>query len=1096
MNTKFFTNREGNALISKLQGIFENLNVQKFDALVGYFRASGYFKVRPYLDGVPEIRILVGINVDEIIAKYKAKGLLHFRDEAKTKSAFIDELRKDIENAEYKKEVEEGIIQFITDIIDKKLQVRAHPTKKLHSKIYIFKPEGWNEHNSGDVITGSSNLTEAGLGGSEDTGNYEFNVLLRDYGDVKFASDEFELLWNESVDILEADVSQLKTKTYLRDDITPEQIYFKFLMEYFGKSVEFDPNSVADLPEGFKRLNYQLDAVEQGYRLMMKHNGVFLSDVVGTGKTIIGTLIAKKFFYQNGFPDHVSKTLIVVPPAMLENWQDTIRKFGLANVEYITTGSLHHITDNQKRMESFDLVIVDEAHKFRNSKSEGFQHLEKICKSKAQRLIDEDVWATKKILLLSATPLNNSPEDILSQVLLFQDGKRTTLEVPNLKRYFNEKIKKWKELKRLDFREAKPQIAAMYQDIRDKIIAPLTVRRTRTDLMVHALYKDDLERQGIKFPEIKPPHRILYELDFELEQLYDETIRLLRDSENGFSFNRYRAISFLRPELKKKYKAADLASQQLAHIMRVLLTKRIDSSFFAFTQTLERFLLATRAMLKMWDDDQIIIAPNLKVNEYILEGKEDELMELIEKILQKKTDPSITICNRTDFEEPFIEGLQKDAAHLESLYAGWSQITTDPKFDKFKGYLKMILEKPYNVEKKLVVFSESKETTSYLVRKLEQAGITGVLDVDGGNLKSRKKTVKANFDANADPDERENEYSIIITTEVLAEGVNLHRANVIVNYDTPWNSTRLMQRIGRINRIGTRAEEVHIFNFFPTSKVNDQIQLEEKAMAKLQAFHSALGEDSQIYSEEEEVDTFGLFDRAPAEDRDETLNYLMELRKLRKENLVKYQEIKKLPLRIRVAVNQKPMAGSTYCFLKNESGSAFLLMDEDGVKESTFLAMAASLKACIELKAVNPIPDFHHQQVGQAQDYFGEKLTKAATKAVAVDSKVSPQEKRAMDLLNAFQSADFLDQEEIQLIKLGRACIAAHRFANLSRDLAKLSNNIKSTPVSPDDIAQSIIGILKNYPMDAAGFGRDDDDDVSGTSVNSKPKIVLSETYC
>jgi superfamily II DNA or RNA helicase len=1094
MNTKFFTNREGNALLSKLQGIFENLDVENFDAVVGYFRASGYFKVRPFLENVPQIRILVGINVDDIIARYKAKGLLYFRDESKTKSAFIEELRKDIENADYKKEVEDGIVRFISDIIDKKLQVRAHPTKTLHSKIYIFKPAGWNEHNSGDVITGSSNLTEAGLGGSEDTGNYEFNVLLKDYGDVKFASDEFELLWNESVDILEADVSQLKTKTYLRDDVTPEQIYYKFLMEYFGKSVEFDPNSVSDLPEGFKRLNYQLDAVEQGYRLMMKHNGVFLSDVVGTGKTIIGTLIAKKFFYQNGFPEHVSKTLIVVPPAMLDNWKDTIGKFGLANVEYITTGSLHHITNNQQKMESFDLVIVDEAHKFRNSKAEGFQLLEKICKSKAQRVIDEDVWASKKILLLSATPLNNSPEDILNQVLLFQDGKRTTLEVPNLKRYFTEKIQKWKELKKMDFRDSKPQIAAMYQDIRDKIIAPLTVRRTRTDLIEHPLYKDDLDRQGIKFPKIKSPHRLLYELDFELEELYDNTLRLLMDSEKGFSFNRYRAIAFLRPELKKKYKAADLASQQLAHIMRVLLTKRIDSSFFAFTQTLERFLQATRAMLKMWEDDQIVIAPNLKVNEYILEGREDELMDLIEK--KKNTDPSITVCKRTDFEKEFIEGLKRDASHLESLFAGWSKINTDPKFDKFRGYLKKILNESYNVEKKLVVFSESKETTSYLVKKLAEAGITGVLDVDGGNLKSRKKTVKANFDANADPAERENEYHIIITTEVLAEGVNLHRANVIVNYDTPWNSTRLMQRIGRINRIGTLADEVHIFNFFPTSRVNDQIQLEQRAKQKLQAFHSALGEDSQIYSDEEEVDTFGLFDSAPAEDRDETLNYLMELRKLRKENLVKYQEIKKLPMRIRVAVNQKPMAGSTYCFLKNDSGSAFLLMDKNGVKESTFLAMAASLKACIELKAVNPIPDFHHRQIEFARDYFGEKLTKAATKAVAVDSRISPQEKKAMDLLNAFQSADFLDKDEIELIKLARACIDAHRFTGLPRELANLSSNIKKTPVSADEVAQSIIRILKNYPMDAAGFGRDEDEDAEGQAVNSKPKIVLSETYC
>ena len=615
--SKFFTNKEDNSLLKRFIGVFDNLTINEFDALVGYFRSSGYFKLRPYLQNVPKIRILVGINVDEIISKYHAQGVLFSKDAEKTRDEFLNDLQRDIQESPYERAVEEGILQFIQDIIDEKLEIRAHPTKRLHAKIYIFKPENWNTYNVGEVITGSSNLTEAGLGAVDATKNYEFNVLLRDYNDVKFASDEFNELWAESISILPVDIQGIQSKTYLRSDVTARQIYYKFLIEYFGKSVEFDPNSVSDLPQGFKRLNYQVDAVEQGYRLMMKHNGAFLSDVVGTGKTVVATLIAKKFFYHNGFPDHLSRTLIVMPPALEENWKDTTSKFGLSNVDFITSGSLHKIGN---KIEKYDLVIVDEAHKFRNNTSESYADLQKICKAPAGRILDDESRAQKKVLLLSATPLNNRPDDIRNQVMLFQDGKRTSLDVPNLTSYFNDKIKIWKEISKDDIQVAKPKIEKLYADIRDKIIAPLTIRRTRTDLKEHPMYKKDLDDQGIKFPEAQPPHKVLYELDFELEDLYDETLKLLYDKKSGFTFNRYRAIGFLKPDLKKKYKAADLASEQLANIMRILLAKRIDSSFYAFTNTLKRFMDATEAMIKMRDRNKIFIAPGLKgkVSEYIM----------------------------------------------------------------------------------------------------------------------------------------------------------------------------------------------------------------------------------------------------------------------------------------------------------------------------------------------------------------------------------------------------------------------------------------------------------------------------------------------
>lgn len=1089
MSAKFFTNREDNSLFKRFVGAFEHLDVYSFDALVGYFRSSGYFRIRPYLSKIPKIRILVGINVDEIIAKYHAQGILFSKDAEKTREEFLEDLRRDIQTAPYTKTVEDGIFQFIEDVLNGKLEIKAHPTKKLHAKIYIFKPHNFNEYTTGEVITGSSNLTEAGLGGNDNSKNYEFNVLLRDYTDVKFASDEFEELWAESIQVLPVDIGALKQKTYLKDDTTARQIYYKLLIEYFGKSIEFDPNSVTDLPKGYKKLNYQIDAVEQGFRLMEKHNGVFLSDVVGLGKTMTAILIAKKFFYHNGFPDHLSRTLIVIPPALEQTWIETVEVFSLPYVDFITSGSIHKVGS---KIDKYDLVIVDEGHKYRNNTSEAYAELQKICKAPAARILEDGTRLHKKVMLLSATPLNNRPEDIKNLVLLFQDGKRTTLDVPNLIGYFNEKVKKWKEIIHEEIAIARPKIEELYEDIRQNIIAPLTIRRTRTDLLAHELYSKDLQKQGVKFPEILPPKKILYELDFDTEELFDSTIKLLADKKNGLTFNRYRALAFLKPDIKKKYKTAELASEQLANIMRILLVKRIDSSFYAFTNSLKRFMDATKAMMIMQDRNEIIIAPNLKgkVSEYIMDDREEELAKLIEEL--ERTDPSITRCKTTDFEEGFFEGLRSDYDKLEMLYKNWSKVTVDPKLEKFKGNLKKLLSADFNVEGKAIIFSESKETTNYLVEKLKEAGFKGIIDVDAGNRNNRMQALRENFDANY-PD-RQNDYKIVITTEVLAEGVNLHRSNVIINYDTPWNASRLMQRIGRINRIGSVADNVHIYNFYPTTKVNDQIELKKKAIFKLQAFHSALGEDSQIYSTEEVVDSFGLFESAPKEDRDESLNFLMELREFRDKNPTEFREIKNLPLRLRVAVSDIEAKGTSVCFMRNHTSNVFYLVDNNKMEETSFTQMASRLKAHMNSSAMK-LPDYHHQQVSHAIDGFEKKIQELPIEEMSVDVNKSPQEKQAQNLLTTFAHASFLSDEEKELIKLGQRCIAEQTFQPMQRELASLARNVKNTPVSPENVADSILNVLKRYPIQAATNTRIQRTKNLKTS-EIRPQVILTQTYC
>ena len=262
---------------------------------MAYFRSSGYFKIRPLLNNIANIRILVGIDVDTITANMQKEGLALFQgDPKKTIQNWQEKFIKDIQQANYDQQTEQGILQFITDIQTQKVQLKAHPSKKIHAKIYIFRPDDFNQHNSGSVITGSSNLTDFGLG-TKTNANYELNVLLNNYDDIKFATDEFEKLWAEGVEILPEQVKASKDKTYLNYTITPYELYLKMLIEYFGDEIEFDPNSVTDLPDNFIKLAYQLDAVNEGYQMLKKHNGFFLADVVGLGKTVVAILIARQF---------------------------------------------------------------------------------------------------------------------------------------------------------------------------------------------------------------------------------------------------------------------------------------------------------------------------------------------------------------------------------------------------------------------------------------------------------------------------------------------------------------------------------------------------------------------------------------------------------------------------------------------------------------------------------------------------------------------------------------------------------------------------------------------------------------------------------
>ena len=1086
MSTKFFTNEDQNTLLKKIEGIFKHKNIHFLDALVGYFRASGYFQIREFVESAQEIRILVGINIDSLVYQASQQGVLFDGNAEKAQEEFFQEVKKNIQEAEYDKTVEGGMIQLIKDVTTGKVKIKIHPKQNIHAKIYIFREEEKHDHGYGSVITGSSNLTDAGL-----SKNFEFNVELRDNTDIEFATKTFEKLWEEAVPVDMDNIEKLQKETYLNDNYTPYEVYLKFLIEYFGKSIEFDPNSISDLPKGFKRLSYQVDAVNDGYTKLMKHNGFFLADVVGLGKTIVSTLIAKKYFYTNGFPEHRSRTLIIVPPALKENWQETIEKFNLDNVKIITNGSLHKINDATV----YDLIIVDEAHKFRSDTAGMYNELQKICKTPTRRVLPDGKTVPKRVILVSATPLNNRPEDIANQVYLFQDSKESTLETGNLQHFFRQEIiDPYKKLKtEPDIKKVQAGVKKIYEKVRTKVIEPLIVRRTRTDLMAHELYSKDLEKQEIKFPKVKQPKKILYVLEPHLEDLYDKTIHVLGHETQGLKYNRYRAIGFLKPHKKNKYKQADMISAQLAKIMKTLLVKRIDSSFFAFKQSLFRFMKATEAMVTMFENGRIFIAPNLPVSDMINEGREEELMDLVlEKSIE---DPTIDICEPDDFEYDFLHGLQHDLKLLKELSKEWEKVNEDPKLEVFIEYLKnTLLSKSINPQSKLVVFSESKETTEYLERELKKHITASILAVDSKSRKERMPTVRKNFDANIPKVEQEDNYSIILTTEVLAEGINLHRSNVIVNYDTPWNSTRLMQRIGRVNRIGSTADEIHIFNFYPTAKVNNDIELEKKAIMKLQSFHAALGEDSQIYSSDEEFGTFGLFDNDPDKERDEKLNYLMMIRDIKEKTPGFFKQIKNMPFRARVGRHNNDLNQSTICYIKDSKRDAFILVkNNEETEELTFLETVKIFEAKILEKAI-ALHAKHHDQVQTGILLFSDLLEKEKAKDKKADTTQGPNEKKANSYLDALLNLALTNEEERALIIKAKEALRQGRFQNLQRDINKFQRALKNFPLKPAIILEKVIEILKGYPLMNKKAEHEFEKKIVRVNILN-PEIIITESF-
>ncbi|MBA1446012.1 MAG: SNF2-related protein [Chromatiales bacterium] len=944
----FFTNDKNQTLLDRFKATLADTRL--FDVLVGYFRASGFYQLYDSIESIEKTRILVGLGIDDesyrAIDAFRSQTLLDFESHKNAKATFQDNLINEIESSEESDDkLELGLKKFIeflqADCLDpandreqggsgKKLEIRAFPSRNIHAKVYIgrFAPD---DRDYGFVITGSSNFSYSGL-----VANREFNVELRQSRDVEYALNQFEELWQQSVDISEEFIDAVQKKTWLNDSITPYELYLKLIYEYMQEEINLQDHMEIFLPEGFMALQYQQQAVQQALKKLNEHNGVFLADVVGLGKTFITAQLLQQI---------KGRILVICPPILQGYWEESLHDFRVP-ARVVSLGKLEKVI--QFGLDRFDYIVVDEAHRFRNEATRSYADLLDICRG-------------KKVILVTATPLNNTIDDIFAQLKLFQAPKNSTIPgIPNLERFFTTQRKRFKGLDRDDpgYKEA---IKVVSREIRERILKHVMVRRTRTDVVTY--FKKDTETQGLFFPELQDPRRIVYKFEGELERIFNETIGLLQ----GFRYARY--IPLLYYCGSKQLSEFERQQQRnVGGFMKGILIKRLESSFHAFRRSIGRFIESYERFIAMLDEGTVYISKEIDVYELLDNDDFDTLENLVEEEKAQKYDAR-------DFRNEFADDLQHDLDTLRQIGVLWRRVNDDPKIESL---IRQLREDDDLKQQRLLVFTESKETGDYLFDQINRhyPGKVMFFSSGGGragdppvthNKTLARDMIKAAFDPNQK--ESNDELRILIATDILSEGINLHRGNVLINYDLPWNPTRVLQRAGRINRLGTEHPELFIYNFFPTTQSDEHLGLETNITNKIQMFHDILGEDARYLTDGEEIGSQELFDTlnrksaytGEEEEGDSELKYLEMMRELRDEQPELFEKIKRLPKKARSGRKAEDVpADQLVTFFRIGPLKKFYLNEGGESSEITFFEAVNELE-CEPDTPRHPIPaDYYH----------------------------------------------------------------------------------------------------------------------------------------
>ena len=923
---------------------------ESVDILTAFFYFSGFNALAEELKD-KKIRILVGNTIDpsaiadlcnavkdspdELLETYAVRGYTRLNNSQKKNyyvDSFVELFNKSSLSDEFDSTDSQAIFKmFLDKIADGTLEIRLTATPN-HAKAYIltnmFEYSCFGDQ-KGVVFTGSSNFTYNGL-----RGQGEMNERFSDNNKYEEYSESFEKLWNDSksIDVCVKDgnqdfINELKKKLWIFAKPTPYQIFIRILFELYASLESNVVKSPYEITDGkFSNLKYQLDAIKYGVDCINKNNGVIIADVVGLGKSVIASAIAHNL--------DMKRTVVIAPPHLVDQWNDYQQDFGLRGVRVCSSGKIEELYNTYSADPNPILYIIDEAHRYRNELSETYQWLHQLTRSHAEN----------KVVLLTATPYNNRPQDLFALIKLFQTPSRSTIHsVDNLGVRFHELIAQYNRLEKEGKKgltsEIKYELDQLSQQLRI-LIDPVIVRRSRIDLQEIKEYAEDLKIQGIQFPKVVGPELVEYDLG-EIRPLYLHTLDLLS---NKFICARYNPSAYLvSPEaFMKQYGEVfgemniQLSQRNLAMFIKRLLVMRFESSKSAFKSTLTSILTSYENIIKWWEKGYVPI----KKSGYLDEPDDEEIQETLDEIssidelgidLNKIKKKAIPI-EKSLFREEFIHAVESDIELLKGIYTEWFEsddVGIDPKYNVVKQKIENSLAE--NKDRKLVVFSTFADTAEYVKEHLERDGFR-VLLYTGGASQIDRSIVKCNFDASCKPADQANDYDIIVATDALSEGFNLNRAGVIINYDIPYNPTRVVQRIGRINRINRKMfDNIYIYNFFPTDIGEENTLIKGISTLKMLLINNIVGSDTKTLTPDETLQSYfkKRYDEADEENNDRSWdNEYRNIYHSIKHNMVLIDEIHSIPERARI-VRKGQKEACAISFAKRGDNTLFALAYPD-----------------------------------------------------------------------------------------------------------------------------------------------------------------------
>lgn len=882
-----------NSFQEGLENMITNIGVKRVDFCVGYFNIRGWKLVVNQIDKLPgdtiyendiptfrKCRLLIGMYsppLDIVRELYLSKKPVDREMANEMKMEIARDFRRQLEIGIPSNQDEKTIDNLKRQLKDGTVCVKLS-VKKLHAKLYIsYRPE--DKHSKIYAILGSSNLTYSGL-----YYQGELNAEFSDTDDAEKLSEWFKDRWedNYSIDVTEELIKALDESWAGQNNTPPYHIYLKtaYHLSEDARSGILEYT----IPQEFenKLFDFQKNAVIIAAKHLnnKKRGGAMIGDVVGLGKTITACTIAKMFEYTWG-----GNTLIICPAHLMEMWDKYIKDYNLrAEVKSMAE-------DFDKDTPSrYKLIIIDESHNLRNRNGKRY----KAIRAFIQR-------QESKVLLLTATPYNKEYKDMSSQLGLFLDEEDDLGIRPE--EYIREMkgAAKFKEKHKVPIRSIKAFELSNHQEDWQELMKLFLVRRTRSYIKKNgAKFNTETNRFYLEYPdgsEAPFPERIPRAIDFETtdddqySRLYSKQMLFLMEN---LMLPRYGLINYL--DKKKSEKAnkeekeiltnLSRAGKQMMGFCKSTFFKRIDSCGYSFLLTVSRhilrnctFLYAIRNGLKLPVSDENSLPDDfledqdmnsihhhdvtedatVMCKELFRQNNSDATADCLLKIptdketyekLGEKFYHSLIGKNSVDwidysyFNQNLEEDLKKDVDALLkmlSLCGNWNT-DADQKLNK--------LEKLITVDhkdEKILVFTQYSDTADYIYMQLEKRGLTHLGRVTGSTQNVNTLVERFSPVSNRKTISDSRSIRVLIATDVLSEGQNLQDAHIIVNYDLPWAIIRLIQRAGRVDRIGQTATDIYCYSFFPADKVEEIIKLRKRLNERINENAGIVGSDEYFF---------------------------------------------------------------------------------------------------------------------------------------------------------------------------------------------------------------------------------------------------------